>query len=397
MQVSNRATTNMKMNTDRRNHPLIGLDGRRRTAGLSGKWCLSILPAVLLGVTAGCQPAPSKEAAAVSAETIPTGDELRRLLDEVLEETYTRRLNLEDHAAWQILHGVVAYGREFRVEKDGEPVPAVDYLLAGGAMKGWTMEPGERGLRAVVEPGSKIGQGHYDQWLAILARCGLKPDDKLQVGDRTYTMADFVAQVQWDVPRNVLNEYSWTLVGLTTYLPVNTQWTAMDGKQWSMERLVEIELQQDLTTSACGGTHRLMGLAITLNRHLSQGGQLTGVWAEADKRLRDAMDLTRRMQNPDGTFSTRFFDGRPGTTVDLGQNLMATGHTLEFLANAMTDEQLHEPWIARAAVRLCDILDTTKDLPLECGSLYHAVHALVLYRERLFGPRSYAQPLEPQA
>lgn len=372
--------------TTERNDVFHGAAGVHRWRGWE-----HVLSAVLLAiVSAGCQPAASQPAT-VTAEAIPEGEELRRLLDEVLEENYARRLNLEDHAAWQILHGVVAYGREFRVEKDGELVPAVDYLMSGGTMKGWTMEPGDKGLRAVVEPGSKIGQGHYDQWLAILSRCGLQPEDKLQVGERAYTMADFVAQVQWDVPRNVLNEFSWTLVGLTAYRPANAQWTAMDGRQWSIEKLLEIELEQDLSTSACGGAHRLMGMAIALNRHLSQGGQLTGVWAEADKRLRDAIDVTRRMQNPDGSFSTRFFDGRPGSTVDLGQNLMATGHILEFLANALTDEQLREPWVVRAALKLCDILDTTKDLPLECGSLYHAVHALVLYRERLFGARSYAQ------
>lgn len=382
-------------------NPTTGpLRGRRRAERIGGR-PLREGGVILLLVTAalaGCNAAPSKETAARPAAAPPSGDELRGLLDETLDETYTRRLNLQDNAAWQILHGVLAYGREFRVEKeDGALVPAVDYLLAGGAMKGWTLEPGDRGLRALVEPGTKTGQGHPDQWLAILAQCGLQPTDQLHVAGRAYTMADYVAQVQWDVPRNVLNEYSWTLVGLTAYVPAKAEWTAMDGKRWSVERLVGIELAQDLTTSACGGTHRLMALATTLNRHLGQGGQLTGVWAEADQRLGNAIELTRHMQNSDGSFSTRFFDERPGSTVDLGQNLMATGHTLEFLTIALTDQQLRDPWVARAAVRLCDILDTTRDLPLECGALYHAVHALVLYRQRLFGPRSYAQPLSTTA
>jgi hypothetical protein len=34
----------------------------------------------------------------------------------------------------------------------------------------------------------------------------------------------------------------------------------------------------------------------------------------------------------------------------------------------------------------------TQDYPLECGGLYHSAHGLVLYRERMFGPRDYAIP-----
>jgi hypothetical protein len=378
------------------------------TAMQYSKWLNRLIaPAMLTACTwglASCdqrtatRPSDKEPSGKEAAQQLPEGDALRQLLDETLDESYTRRLNLEDHAAWQILHGVLAFGREFRIEAEGgKQVFAVDYLLQGGKMKGWTMEPGDHGLRAVVEAGTKTGQGHQDQWLALLAQCGLKPDEKLVVGGRTYTMSEYVSQVQWDLPRNVMREYSWTLVGLTTYLPTSAKWKAMDGQEWSIERLMEIELDQEITTSACGGTHRLMGMAVSLNRHLSQGGRLEGVWAKADERIRSSIALTQRLQNPDGTFSTRFFDSRPGTSADLAQNLTATGHILEFVMLASSDEEAKAPWIKRAAVALCDILHTTRDLPLECGAVYHATHALVLYRERTFGSRTFAKPPSPQA
>lgn len=315
-------------------------------------------------------------------------------LDAVLDETFARRLSLQEHAAWQILHGVLAFGREFSVERDGQPVSAVEHLLSGGAMQGWSLRPGidlgngRRGLVAVLDPGTKIGQGHPDQWLAYLTQCHLQPADELLVDGREYTVEDFIKQIQWDVPRNVDREYSWTLICLTTYLPTDARWPAQDGQEWSIEKLVELELEHDLSTSACGGSHRLIGLTTALNQHLSRAGKLEGVWRDVDAKVQAAIATARTYQNPDGSFSTNYF-ARPGTSPDLAQNLGATGHTLEFLTLAMTPEQLQQEWVQRAAIHLCDLLTAARGVSLECGALYHAAHGLVLYRERKFGPRTY--------
>jgi hypothetical protein len=341
---------------------------------------------------AGCHPG-STPAESPSDTPVPSPDQIQQQLEAVLASTFERRLNLREHAAWQILHGALAFQRDFSVEQEpgGERVLAVDYVLEGGRMNGWTVEPGvildadakRRGLRAMMEPGSKAGQGHADQWLAVLAQCELPPDQTIEVGNQSFTMADFVAQVQWDVPRNVEREYSWTLIGLTTYLPTSVSWTAEDGGTWSIERLMEVELEQELATSACGGTHRLIGISMALNRHLAQGGALEGVWAEADRKIQRATENARQLQNPDGSFSTHYFE-RPGMSPDLAQNLGTTGHILEFLTLSLTDEQLREPWVQRAVVHMCELFETTRELPLECGALYHAAHGLALYRDRLF-------------
>jgi hypothetical protein len=264
-------------------------------------------------------------------------------------------------------------------------------------MRGWTVQPGivldpetdRRGLVAVVESGTKQGQGHADQWLAVLSQCDLEPTQVLRVGDREFTMADFVAQVQWDCPRNLQREFSWTLIGLTTYLPTTATWQAGDGQTWSIEQLVEIETEQPLATSACGGTHRLIGLAMTLNRHLADGGTLEGVWAAASEKIAAGIAAARRYQNPDGSFSSNYFE-RIGKSADLAQDLGATGHVLEFLVIAMTDEQLAEPWVTRGVLHLCNLFRKTRSVPLECGALYHAAHGLALYRQRVFGDRTYA-------
>jgi hypothetical protein len=64
---------------------------------------------------------------------------------------------------------------------------------------------------------------------------------------------------------------------------------------------------------------------------------------------------------------------------------------------ATSDQQLKESWIRQAAINLCDLLQSTKDVALECGALYHAAHGLVLYRARIFGPRRYGTVERPKA
>jgi hypothetical protein len=225
--------------------------------------------------------------------------------------------------------------------------------------------------------------------LAVLAQCGLPPEQTIRVGDATYAMADYVNQVQRDLPRNTEREWSWTLIGLTTYLPTTASWTANDGQPWSIEQLVQEETEQGIERGACGGTHRLIGLAMALNRHLDQGGALEGPWAQAEQTIQHHIQLAKQLQNADGSFSTNYF-ARGGRSPDLADAIGTTGHTLEFLAIAMTQQQLAEPWVRRAAFRLCDVFRKTKEMPLECGALYHAAHGLVLYRHRVFGPNTYS-------
>lgn len=363
------------------------------------KWCHTAIYLIPIAVSAtallvGCE--PTSTAIDVDVATVPDDDKIRQELDDVLELTFERRLSMQVNAAWQILHGALAYKREFQVEHKGNLISAVDHILEGGRMKGWTTERGDHydeagdryGLRAIVEEGTKAGQGHSDQWLAVLAQCDLGPEQEIVIEGDAYSMTDFVRQVQLDIPRNRIQEYSWTLIGLTTYLNTEAEWTAFDGSKWSIPRLVEIEATHDVGDGACGGTHRLIGLSMALNQHIASDGKIEGPWAQADERIKEAIKRAREYQNADGSFSTNYL-ARGGTSPDLAQNLGTTGHVLEFLTISLTNEQLQEPWVKRAVMNLCELFRKTKSIELECGALYHAAHGLVLYRERVFGPRTW--------
>ena len=311
-------------------------------------------------------------------------EELRALLDEVLDFTAERRLSAEEHAAWQILHGVLAYGKDFRVLVNGEMTPALDWVLTGGDLRGWNIRETNQGLLSELEGGTKTGQGHEDQWLAVISQCDVQPDDPLIVRGKEHKISDLVRQTQWNVREGM--EGSWTIIGLSTYVPEDEKWKSHDGTEWDIERLVRSEARQGLGDSACGGSHRLIGLSMALNRHLADGGEIDGGWAQADEKIQQAIRKTREYQQPSGAFSSSYFQ-RASNSPDIAVQINTTGHTLEFLVLAMTDAQLAEPWVTRATVHLCRLFQQTRGEAIECGSLYHAAHGLQLYRLRRFGPR----------
>ena len=336
----------------------------------------------------GCYGTPSTTPAPAP---LPAGAIEKRIEDVLQSVADNRVLSPDVQAAWQVLHGVLAFGTDFEivVGPDQTRVPALDYLLAGNELRGWAFHPGQlfdndrRGLRAVMDAGSLVGQGHPDQWLAVLSQANLPLDREIVVLGQSYQVRDWLAQVQWDVPSNLEREWSWTLIALTQYVPTHASWQANDGNRWSIEQLVESELDQELEASACGGTHRLIGIAMALNRRKLEGARIEGVWLRADEVLRQAAHYASEYQNADGSFSNNYFL-RPGITSDNAQVLTTTGHVLELLALCLPADELRQPWMVAAVMRLCDVLEATKDLPLECGALYHAVHGLVIYRDRVF-------------
>lgn len=351
-------------------------------------------------VFAGCvgrieeTPLPVSE---VSTQKLTDAEWVARI-DAVLDYTYLERhLNVRDHAAWQIMHGVLAYGPGFPLEVEGKVMGTVAHLQAGGAMQGWDVVPGrvideatgERGVSTLLQLGSKAGQGHVDQWLGYMAHAGLKLEDQFLIGGETFTVRGFLEQAKWEVPRNAQQEYSWTLMTLSQFESTEATWVAADGETWSVADLVQIEADYDLGFGPCGGCHRLTGLALICEKRRLEGLPFEGPWAKAKERLDAGVEAAREYQNADGSFSTNYL-ARGGATSDLAQILGTSGHVIEFLAIHLPDDRLREPWVERAVEQMASVFDKTRGFDLECGALYHAAHGLVLYRNRL--ARSAYQP-----
>jgi len=350
---------------------------------------------LLIGLLAGCgQPTTGGTAGrADTGDAAATPIDRRAVckrIDAVLAHARdNRRLDASVHGAWQVVHGILAFGRDFPLRHDGTDSAALDYLLDGGRLTGWNIRAGSPGVIALLEEGSNTGQGHPDQWLGYLSQCGrhgIPRDTKLVVGKKTFTVNDLLTQAQADIRPG--QEATWTLMALSAYLLPDATWTASDGSKWSTERVVEMEADADIVSSACGGAHRLYGLVAALKKHRAATGhtpeQFSGGWAAAQEVIDECVDRARRFQQADGSFSIHSFE-RPGTSADVFARLSATGHVFEVLSLALDDEQLAEPWVTRAAERLVTLLEQTSDVAVECGALYHAAHGLLLYSDRVCG------------
>jgi hypothetical protein len=324
----------------------------------------------------------------------------------VLEFTeHGRLMRQETHAAWQLLHGVLAFGSRYRMDYGAERVEVLDWALAGKPLRGWNLRATDRGVRAEIDPGRE-GQGHEDQWLAIISQTDASIRRKLVVGGAEYTLYDLLRRSMYDCYDE--KETSWTLTALSKYLdPLDQTWTARDGQTWSLERLAAIEAgplhdeqeaQRHVIEAPCGGTHRMIALAYAYNRYRRDHPDAApqGGWLATKRRIDWALQAAQENQLPSGAFSILCFY-RPMNSASIDEHLASTGHMLEFLSIALPDEQLEAPWVRRGVHYLCDLLERTRHIDLECGALYHAAHGLVMYRERLYGPRGELARRPPDA
>jgi len=65
--------------------------------------------------------------------------------------------------------------------------------------------------------------------------------------------------------------------------------------------------------------------------------------------------------------------------------MQTTGHTLEWLAFSLSDEELRDPRMVKAVKYVTDLLLNESVSEWEIGHLGHALHALQIYNERVFG------------
>lgn len=325
---------------------------------------------------------------APSGAAVPSETELLQQIDAGVKVTARRYLNTSQHSHWQVFHGLLALSDQMQLHDggpDGELVNALDYVCGGGRMRNqplFVSSPG--GL--TVASGRGV-QGHPDQFLGYMAQCGLPIDTTIMADGQPQRLADLLVALQQNCRLN--QEASWTLVALTHYLPEVKEWTNRYGEKITFEDLLAREASASINGAACGGCHRLMGLAYAVKSRQARGLAIVGPWKEAQERLIEHERLARQYQNSDGTLSTRFFRG-PGQSTKLTPVLTSTGHTLEWLAYWLPPERLREAWVERATYKLASLLADSAKESITCGALYHATHAVVLVRQR------WPQPAKPQ-
>lgn len=325
---------------------------------------------------------------AVTADDLEAAHLARRQrIEQVLEHYYTRHLNSRDHNPWEVMHAIIAYGVDTNMRRggpNGELVNAVSYVCWNGPC---------HGLRLLLVEGDRVNaakgpyvQGHFGQFLAILAQSRVNESYPLRVGERTFTLADLIETEKLTCRPNT--ELTFKLISLSHYLDPDATWKSDDGQEWSIERLISEEIRQPiLNTAACGGTHRLFGLSYAVQKRSKMGQPVDGQWARAEKYLQDYHRYTYGLQNDDGSFSTEWFKRR-AADPNIDRRLKTSGHILEWFVFSIPEQQLDDPRVLKAVDYLTGILLKNSSHNWEIGPLGHGLHALAMYHQRAYGSRS---------
>ena len=310
---------------------------------------------------------------------------LRARVRSVVKGYYRKTLNSREHDPWEVMHGMLAYGLHSRIRHGGprgNPITAVGWLCYNKPCKGQTLmhvtREGE--LRAKYGVGL---QGHLGQLLAMLAQCRVSANYPIRVGNQEFTIRDLIeAEKETCYPNS---ELTFKLIAFQYYLQLNDTWVNDKGEAWDFSRLVREELAQPIRGAACGGTHRLSGLSLTVKRRVLRGEALDGEYARAAEFVNKYHQYAFRLQNRDGSLSTAWFQGR-GDDSDIDRRIKTTGHILEWLCYSLSDEELRDQRTIRAVTYLANLMYSNYDHEWEVGPVSHATHALLLYDERVFQP-----------
>lgn len=309
----------------------------------------------------------------------PADRERTERITAVLEYFKTHHENVVRRGPWALMHTILPYGVETEIIAGKQKVNAIGWLCHNGiSAKQRIFQPTQTGFRTNVGPGV---QGHEGQFLAILAQSHVHRDYPIQIGNKKYTINDLIKYEMATCRERT--ELTFKLIGFAHYLEPNKTWKDNRGRSWSIEKLVAEELAQPINGEACGGTHRLMGLTCAVVSRQEAGLKLTGHFERAEKFLNDYVEYTLKMQNPDGSFSTEWFERRADES-NIERKVQTTGHITEWLVYTLPDDHLRSPEIVKAIDFLLGTIgeNPSRDWPI--GPRGHALRALDLYQKRVY-------------
>lgn len=336
------------------------------------------------------QDTPASRDRSAKRPMVGSPEQVRRLqrveqcLDYYLENPETTAAR----SPWAVMHAVLAFGNEYELVGPKGRVNAIGWMCHNGLCRTQRMFT-PRGDSFVPNVGGGV-QGHQGQFLAILAQCQVPPDYPIQIGDKKFQVEDLVRYEMATCKEK--SELTFKLIGLSYYLDSNKQWRANDGKVWSLQKLIQEELAQPVVGAACGGTHRLMGLSFAIKQRVLQGQPVQGQYVRAAKFVNEYINYTWRLQNPDGSFSTNWYEGR-GNEPKEERKVQTSGHMLEWLMFTVSDSELRSPRVEKAVDFLLAHIYDKRATKWPIGPRGHATRALALYAARM--SESPAESEEP--
>lgn len=278
---------------------------------------------------------------------------------------------------WAVMHALIAFGADYELQHGDSRVNAIGWMCHNGTCRTQRMFT-PRGNGFVPNVGAGV-QGHEGQFLSILAQSNVPLDYPIQIGTNQFSVEDLVRYEMATCKER--SELTFKLIGLSYYLDSNKQWKANDGRVWSIQKLIQEELAQPVVGSACGGTHRLMGFSFAVRQRAMQGQPIDGQFARANQFVKAYIDYTWKLQNPDGSFSTSWYEGR-GNEPNDERKVQTTGHMLEWLMYTLPDSEINQPRVQKSIDFLLSKIYDKKEHNWPIGPRGHATRAIALYQAR---------------
>lgn len=306
--------------------------------------------------------------------------QLQRKIDQCLAYYFAHEESLVKRSPWAVMHTILPYGVETEISAGNRSVNAIGWMCYNGVCKSQRMfQSTQSGFRTNVGPGV---QGHEGQFLAILAQSSVPRDFPIIVGKTRYKVNDLI-RYEMSTCREK-SELTFKLIAFAHYLSARHVWRDDRGQTWNLEKLVKEELDQPVVGAACGGTHRLMGLSYALMMRRRYNEPIVNNWARAEAYVDDFVQYAWTLQNPDGSFSTNWFEGR-ANEPDIERKVQTTGHILEWLIFTLPAERLDDPRIAEALNFLLANIYDQRDKAWPIGPRGHSLRAMALYNQRVYG------------
>ncbi len=343
-------------------------------------------PRTIPGTTESLQqstvpPPPKKPVVTYPKQLEPLKQKIRGTLAHYY---FRRQEDLARRSPWGVMHCLIAYGVDTQVTSQNRRVNAIGWLCYNGVCNTQNLFYIDKATDKVQ---ARLGvgvQGHAGQFLAMMAQSKVKSDFPMLVEKQQLTLKDLIEYEQNTCRAGT--ELTFKLIAFSHYLPSDTTWKNDLNEDWSIPRLIREEMKQPIVGAACGGTHRLMGLSYAVNNRRKQGKPIDAEWARAEQFTESYRQYLFRLQNSDGSFSTDWFASKADNGKE-DRKLQTTGHMLEWLIYSLPQEKLTDVRVQRAVMKVSNILMSEPYKDWSIGPRGHALHALALYDERVFGGR----------
>jgi hypothetical protein len=342
----------------------------------------------------GAAAKPSKNSAASPAKSKPQlSQEMTALRDQVRQQlaaAQKQAFNTRQNSATEILSVCLAFGCDSEVSlegSDGRRINGIACLCYNYPCQGFELLGSYKKY-----PAARIGYGyqeHPGEFLAMLAMSRVAGSYSVRVGGKSYKVADLVEAEKLGCRSG--GDLSLMLIGLAHYV-VEPEWKNDLGETWSIERMIDDELDQPTANASDGGLNRLLGLSYAVARRAKSGRTLEGAYKRAQKYVTQCQEYALQQQNGDGTWGPYFLAARTAGAETLS-DLRSTGYVLEWLALSLPEAKLTDPHVVAAVESVLRLVGSQRyqwNAPSlstrEIVSLEHALHALVIYDQRAFAP-----------